>query len=72
MDKAGLFPKVPRFDDSRLAELFSREVLADLVGRELLSPEEAERLLSWRHTGFSVHGRVRAKTKKEAERVGNT
>jgi len=30
----------------------------------------AERLLSWRHTGFSVHSRVRAKTKTEAERVG--
>jgi hypothetical protein len=27
-------------------------------------------LLSWRHTGFSVHSRVRAKTKSEAERVG--
>ena len=27
-------------------------------------------ILSWRHTGFNVHSRVRAKTKKEAERVG--
>ncbi|MCX6575412.1 MAG: transposase, partial [Candidatus Aminicenantes bacterium] len=54
----------------RLAEVFGREVLAFLVGRELLSPEWAERLLSWRHTGFSVHSRVRAKTKTEAERVG--
>jgi len=44
--------------------------LADLVGRELLSPEWAERLLSWRHTGFNVHSRVRARTKEEAERVG--
>jgi hypothetical protein len=35
-----------------------------------LSPEWAERLLSWRHTGFSVHSRVRARTKREAERVG--
>jgi len=57
-------------DDTRLAEVFGREVLAFLVGRELLSPEWAERLLSWRHTGFSVHSRVRAKTKPEAERVG--
>jgi hypothetical protein len=45
-------------------------VLAFLVGRELLSPEWAERILSWRHTGFNVHSRVRAKTKPEAERVG--
>jgi hypothetical protein len=70
VDEAGLFHKISRIDDSRLAELFGREVLADLVGRELLSPEWAKRLLSWRHTGFSVHSLVRAKTRKEAERVG--
>ncbi|MDH4270831.1 MAG: transposase [Candidatus Aminicenantes bacterium] len=70
VDKAGLFHKVPRLDDSRLAGLFAREVLVDLVRKQLLSPEWAERLLSWRHTGFNVHSRVRVKTKKEAERVG--
>jgi hypothetical protein len=70
VDKAGFFHKIPRIDDSRLAELFAREVLADLVGRELLSPEWADRPLSWRHTRFNVHSLVRAKTKKEAERVG--
>ncbi|MBM3295663.1 MAG: hypothetical protein FJY82_14250 [Candidatus Aminicenantes bacterium] len=32
--------------------------------------EWAERILSWQHSGFSVHSRVRAKTKTEAERVG--
>jgi len=36
----------------------------------LLSPEWVERILSWRHSGFNVHGRVRARTKIEAERVG--
>jgi ribosomal protein S27E len=70
VDGAGLFYKIPRIDDLRLASLFGREVLANLVRRELLSPEWAERILSWRHTGFSVHSRVRAKTKIEAERVG--
>ena len=55
VDKAGLFHKIPRIDDSRLAEIFGREVLADLVCKQLLSPEWAERLLSWRHTGFNVH-----------------
>jgi hypothetical protein len=54
----------------RSLSLFAREVLGFLVGRELLSPEWAERILAWRHTGSSVHSRVRAKTKKEAERVG--
>jgi len=70
VDEAGVFHRVSSFDDARLAEVFAREVLGFLVGRELLSPEWAERLLSWRHTGFSVHSRVRAKTKPEAEQVG--
>jgi len=70
VDAAGVFHKIPHIDDTRLAEIFAREVLADLVRKELLSPEWAERILSWRHTGFSVHSRVRAKTKPESERVG--
>jgi len=64
------FVLIPRTDDARLAEIFAREVLADLVRKELLSPEWAERLLSWRHSGFNVHSLVRVKTKPEAERVG--
>ena len=70
IDGAGVFHLVPRIDDARLEEIFAREVLYFLVRRELLSPEWAERLLSWRHTGFSVHSLVRARTKPEAERVG--
>jgi hypothetical protein len=61
---------VVRIDDSRLAEIFAREVLAMLVRKELLSPEWTERILSWPHSGFNVHSLVRAKTKIEAERVG--
>jgi hypothetical protein len=41
-----------------------------LVRKELLSPEWAERILSWPHSGFNVHSLVRAKTKPEAERIG--
>ena len=70
VDETGVFHKIPRMDDSRLAEIFAREVLADLVRKELLSPEWAEKILSWPHTGFSVHSLVRATTKPEAERVG--
>jgi len=33
---AGVFHKIPRIDDSRLAEIFAREVLADLIRKELL------------------------------------
>ena len=70
VDEAGIFHKISRIDNSRIAEIFAREVLALLVRKEFLSPKWAVRLLSWRHTGFSAHSRVRAKTKKEAERVG--
>jgi len=42
-----------------------------LVRKELLSPEWAERILSWPHSGFNVHSLVRAKTKIEAEREGD-
>jgi hypothetical protein len=70
VDEAGVFHKIPRIDDSRLAEIFAREVLAMLVRKELLSPEWAERIHAFRHTGFNVHSLVRAKTKPEAERVG--
>jgi len=66
----GVFHKIPRIDDSRLADVFAREVLAMLVRKELLSPEWAACILFWRHTGFNVHSRVRARTKHEAERVG--
>jgi hypothetical protein len=38
--------------------------------REGASEERTRLLLSWRRSGFSVHSLVRAKTRKEAERVG--
>jgi len=69
-DEAGVFQEIPCLDDSRLPKIFAREVLTDLVRKELVSPEWAERILSWRHTGFNVHSLVRTKTKLEAERVG--
>jgi len=55
---AGVFHKIPRIDDSRLAEIFAREVLAMLVRKELLSQEWAERILSWPHSGFNVHSHI--------------
>jgi hypothetical protein len=70
VDRAGIFHRLPRLDDARLAEIFGHEVLRLLVDRGLLSPEWAERILSWRHSGFNVHSRVRARTKTEAERIG--
>ena len=70
VDEAGVFHKIPRIDDARLADIFAREALAFLVGRGLLGPEWAERILAWWHTGFNVHSRVRVETKTGAEGVG--
>ena len=67
---AGVFHLIPRIDDSRLAEIFAREVLAMLVRKELLNPEWAERILSWPHTGFNVHSLVRTKTKLRSAGAG--
>jgi hypothetical protein len=64
VDEAEVFHKIPRIDDSRLSELFAREVLAMLVAKGLLSIEWAERILSWPHSSFNVHSLVRAKTKR--------
>ena len=38
VDQAGLFHKVPRFNDSRLAEIFTRELLSLTNSRHRRSP----------------------------------
>ena len=53
VDGAGIFHRIPRLDDSRLAAIFCREVLRLLVGKGLLSQEWAKRILSWRNSGFN-------------------
>ena len=53
-----------------MAEFFKREVFALLLGEELISEAVVEKIMGWRHSGFSVHSKVRAQTRKEAERVG--
>ena len=65
----GTFYGVPIFNDTALARIFAREVLAFLVAKDLISPEIAGEILSWRHTGFNVHSKVRAATEDRATRV---
>ncbi len=50
---------VPYVDEHAAELLFRHKVLRLLQGAGLLSEERTELLLSWRHTGFSVHTRVR-------------
>jgi hypothetical protein len=65
----GHFCPVPMFNDTALARIFAREVLSLLTGRDLISTEIAAKILSWRHTGFGVHSKVRTTTTGEAQRV---
>jgi hypothetical protein len=69
-DSEGRFHYLGSFQDSLLAEFFSREVFALLLREELISEAVVEKIAGWRHSGFSVHSKVKAKTRKEAERVG--
>lgn len=69
-DEEGKFHKVPTIDDHLIAEFFTREVFSLLLREKLISPQLVQKILSWRHTGFNVHSNVRAKSKKETERLG--
>ena len=55
-----------------MAEFFKREIFALLLGEELISEAMVEKIMGWRHSGFSVHSKVRAQTRKEAEWVGKS
>jgi len=69
-DERGTFYHLAEFQDGLIAEFFSQEVFALLLRQELISQALVEKIAGWRHSGFNVHSRVRAQTKKEAERVG--
>jgi len=69
-DPDEIFHHLAEFQDSLLAEFFSREVFALLLREELISKAVVEKISGWRHSGFSVHSKVRAETRQEAERVG--
>jgi len=69
-DSEGRFHHLSEFRDSLLAEFFKREVFALLLRQELISEVLVEKIAAWRRSGFSVHSKVKAKTRKEAERVG--
>jgi len=46
------------------------EEWGEWMREELISEAIVEKIMGWRHSGFSVHSQVRAKTREEAERVG--
>ncbi len=55
----GEWAPVPFVDEHSAELLFRHKVMRLLQDEGLLSEERTELLLSWRHTGFSVHNQVR-------------
>ncbi|MBW1806493.1 MAG: transposase, partial [Deltaproteobacteria bacterium] len=46
------------------------EVFSLLLRKHLINRDLVKKILSWRHSGFNVHSKVRAESKEEAERIG--
>jgi hypothetical protein len=55
---------------SLLSDSFQAGKCGEMISLELFSQALVEKIAGWRHSGFSVHSKVRAKTKEEAEQVG--
>jgi hypothetical protein len=66
----GSFRHLLYLDSSQLEKLFRAEVLRLLLQRRKIGDEVVENLLSWRHSGFSVHAAVRIEGRSEAGRLG--
>jgi len=56
LEKGGAFLPLTQPDFAAIEELFRHVVLAELVKAERLSEGFRDRLLTWRHSGFSVYG----------------
>ncbi len=66
----GTFERFTHFDASLVERLFRAELLRLLTGKGLISQNIVENLLSWRHSGFSAHGEVKAYDRDTAARLG--
>jgi ribosomal protein L34E len=53
------FLPIPFVDPGAAQRLFQHKVLTLLQREDLITPERVALLLSWKHTGFSVHNSVR-------------
>lgn len=58
-DASGRFTPLPPVPEALLSERLRRAVLGLLVRRKAIDRALAGQMLSWRHSGFSVHNRVR-------------
>ncbi|MCH7667441.1 MAG: transposase, partial [Acidobacteria bacterium] len=60
----GTFRPLAWFHSRHVERLFRAELLRMLLGKELITEAVVENLLSWRHSGFSVHGAVRVEDRQ--------
>jgi len=68
--REGTFERFTYFDTCLIERLFRAEVLRLLVSKGLISQDVVDNLLSWRHSGFSVHGGVKVSDREAAARLG--
>jgi len=66
----GAFHRISNFNDNLIQQLFTHEVFSLLLAEKLIGFSLMQKILSWRHTGFNVHSKVRARDRRETERVG--
>jgi hypothetical protein len=71
--RAGTFHPIPEVDPQKMMELFRHKVFKMLLAEEKITETQVEKLLSWRHTGFSVYGgeKVGAEDKKGREHLAS-
>jgi len=58
IDEEGSFHHIPIKDTSKLAEIFRRRVIKLFVEKDLLQKSFAMKLISWKHSGFSVDNSI--------------
>jgi hypothetical protein len=69
IDEEGSFHHIPIKDTSKLAEVFRRRVIKLFVEKDLLQKSFAMKLLSWKHSGFSVDNSVGISAASQKARV---
>ncbi len=55
----GWFHVLPEIDVKKLEELFRHKVFKMLLRGKKISPELVDKLLCWKHSGFSIHNQVK-------------
>ena len=66
----GSFRHLLYFDSKKVERLFRAEVLRMLLEKGRIDDATVENILSWSHSGFSVHGGVCVEGRDEAARLG--